>query len=220
MIVKKRLFRVLIITSVILLSIALFLFIYEYRSGQEQSFNKYRLSKAEMDSLHDGDIILRHGFGVVSDMIGETMNEEFNVSHCAIVCKPTADSIYVIHSVSSSLSDFDGVQTCGINKFMQESKPNSVMVVRYKAKIDKDLSCISKKANNYLKKQVAFDDDFDIIDHKKIYCSELPFLIFKEEFNHDIFNSTDPEKTTHKLFKSFWDTTQFSIIINHQLRKK
>lgn len=215
---RKKLFRVLIIISVILLSIALFLFIYERRSGQEQSFNKYRLTKAEIDSLHDGDIILRHGFGLVSDMIGKTMNEEYNISHCAIVCKPTPDSVYVIHSVSSSLSDFDGVQTCEINKFMQESKPNSVMVVRYKTKICKDLSCISKKAHEYLKRQVAFDDDFDIKDHSRIYCSELPFLIFKEEFHHDIFNSEDPEKTTHKLFKSFWDTTQFNIVINHQLR--
>lgn len=218
--VKKRLFRVLIITGVILLAITLFLFIYEYRSGQEQSFNKYRLTKSETDSLHDGDIILRHGFGIVSDMIGETMNEEYSVSHCGIVCKPTTDSIVIIHSVSSSLSDFDGVQTCPLNKFMQESKPNSVMVVRFKPKINKDLSCISRKANEYLQKKVSFDDAFDIKDHSKIYCSELPFLIFKEEFNQDIFNSADPEKSTHKLFKAFWDTENFSIIINHHTRKK
>ncbi len=218
--VKKRLFRVLIITGVILFAIILFLFIYEYRSGQEQSFNKYRLSQTEIDSLHDGDFILRHGFGVVSDMIGETMNEEFSVSHCGIVCRPTPDSIVIIHSVSSSLSNFDGVQTCALNKFMQESKPNSIMVVRYKPKIDKDLSCISKRANEYLQQKVQFDDDFDIVDHSKIYCSELPFLVIKEGFNQDIFNSTDTKETTHKLFKSFWDTTQFSIIINHQLRKR
>jgi hypothetical protein len=218
--VKKRLIRVLIIILVILLSIALFLFIYEYRSGQEQSFNKYRLTDSEIDSLQDGDIILRHGFGVVSDMIGETMNEKFNVSHCAIVCRPSADSIVIIHSVSSSLSNFDGVQTCELNKFMQESKPNSIMVVRYKSKINKSLSCISKRANYYLQKQVPFDDSFDIIDHSKIYCSELPFLIFKDEFNDDIFNSTDLEKTTHKRFAAFWDTTRFNIIINHQIRKK
>ena len=218
--VKKRLYRVLIIAGVILISIVLFLFIYEYRSGQEQSFNKYRLSKTEIDSLHDGDIILRHGYGIVSDMIGETMHEKYNVSHCAVVCKPSPDSIYIIHSVSSTLSDYDGVQTCGLNKFMQESKPNSIIVVRYKPKVSKDLSCISKRANDYLRKMVPFDDSFDIVDHSKIYCSELPFLIFKEEFNDDIFNSQDPEKDTHKKFEAFWDTTRFSIIINHQLRKE
>jgi hypothetical protein len=217
--VKKRLIRVLIITLVILLSIALFLFIYEYRSGQEQSFNKYRLSKTELDSLHDGDIILRHGFGIVSDMIGETMNEKYNISHCAVVCKPSPDSIVIIHAVSSSLSDFDGVQTCEINKFMQESKSNSIMVVRYKPKINKDLSFISKRANYYLQKQVPFDDKFDIVDHSKIYCSELPYLIFKEEYNDDIFNAENKDLSTHRRFAAFWDTTRFSIIINHQLRK-
>lgn len=217
--VKKRLFRVLIITSVILILFALFLFIYEYRSGQEQSFNKYRLSQTEIDSLHDGDIILRHGFGIVSDMIGETMNEKFNVSHCAILCK-TPDSVYVIHSVSSSLSNFDGVQTCDMNKFMQESKPNSIIVVRYKPKIAKNLSCIAAKAHEYLKMQVPFDDKFDIQEHSRIYCSELPYLIFKSEFNDDIFNAADPDKSTHKRFEAFWDTTRFTILINHQLRKK
>ena len=103
---------------------------------------------------------------------------------------------------------------------MQESKPNSIIVVRYKPKINKDLSYISKRANYYLKKQVPFDDKFDIVDHSKIYCSELPYLIFKEEYNDDIFKAANTELSNHNRFEAFWDTTRFSIIINHQLRKK
>ncbi len=217
---KKRLIRVSIITFAILLSIALFLFIYEYSSGQEQLFNRYSLSKSEIDSLQDGDIILRHGYGIVSDMIGKTLNEEFNVSHCAIVCRPNKDSIYIIHSVSSTLSDFDGVQACGLNKFMQESKPNSVIVVRYKQKNKKSLSCISKRANYYLQKQVPFDDSFNIKDTSKIYCSELPWLIFYNEFKDDIFNLESPNEIDHKKFSAFWNKNKFDIIINHQKRIK
>lgn len=217
---KKKLIRVSIITVAILFSITLFLLVYDYRSEQEQSFNRYRLSKNEIELLQDGDIILRHGFGVVSKMIGETMHEKYNISHCAIVSRPTHDSISIIHSVSSSLSDFDGVQVCSLDKFMQESMPNSVIVVRYKPKQKNEMSLISKRAAYYLEQKVPFDDDFDINEHSKIYCSELPYLVFKEEFKVDIFDAAHPEKSRHKKFEAFWDTAMFSIIINHQLRKK
>ncbi len=213
---KKRLVRVLIIIFVLLVSIVLFLFIYEYRSKQEQFFNSYLLSKNEIDSLQDGDIILRHGFGLVSDMIATKMNEKYSVSHCAIVCKPKIDSLYIIHSVSSTLSNFDGVQYCSFKNFVKESKPNSIIVVRYKSKKN---HLISQKAKYYLDREVPFDDKFDIQDTNYIYCSELPWLIFFQEFNDDIFNVKSSNEINNKKFAAFWNPEKFDIIINHQEKK-
>ncbi len=95
----------------------MFLFLYNYRTEQEHSFSTYTLSKKEINLLQNGDIILRHGYGMASDIIVKTLNEKYDISHCAIICKDS-NQINVIHSVSQSLSDFNGVQTQTLSRFI------------------------------------------------------------------------------------------------------
>jgi hypothetical protein len=223
--VSKTVKRIIIVLGVILgtaLIIWLFLFIYEYRSKQEQLFSDYALTKAEIDSLHDGDIILRHGYGLVSDGIVETLNSDINISHCAILTKDTNNKYMVIHSVSQSLSDFDGVQSQDLKTFIQDSKKNSVIVVRYRFKPGEDSTLIGKKAKYYLEKKVPFDMDFDLQDSSKIYCAELLWKIFKDYYNYDCFDTDKPGshgKNYHLTFHPFLDTTHFRVIINHHTRE-
>ncbi len=223
---NKTVKRIIIIFSIIVctgLLIWLFLFIYEYRSKQEQLFSNYTLTKSEIDSLNDGDIILRHGYGLVSDGIVETLNSDINISHCAILTKDTNNQFIVIHSVSQSLSEYDGVQTQDLKTFIKDSKENSVIVVRYRFKPGEDTSIIGKKAKYYLSKRVPFDMDFDLKDSSKIYCAELLWKIFKENYNYDCFDTEHPDlhdKNYHLTFHPFLDPKHFRVIINHHNRKQ
>ena len=214
--------RIIVVIFIIFLSMAasvrLFLYAYENRSMQEQSFYKYALSKEEINKIQDGDIILRHGYGFVSDMIVERLHEKYAISHCAIVCKDDT-SCMVIHSVSSSLSDIDGVQSQELNSFIQDSHYNSVIVIRYKPKINKPLSAISRKAKYYLAQQIPFDNAFNINDSSEFYCSELLWKVILNEYGDDIMLGKNNERKDHLRFDTFFDTTKFEIIINHQLRK-
>lgn len=195
----------------------MFLFAYNYKSKQEHFFSTYKLSSSEIAQLKDGDIILRHGFGMVSDLIVSTMNEEYDISHCAILVKDR-NGFNVIHSVSQSLSDFDGVQSQSLNRFISDSKENSIIVVRYKGNSD---SLISGSAKYYLNKKIPFDNDFDIKDSSKIYCTELIWKVIKDSQGVDIFSKQLEEnnKKSQYRFSALWDTTKFQIIINHHLRK-
>ncbi len=213
---KKKLIKISLFIVSTLVLITLFLFAYEYKSEQEQLHNKYRLSKAEMDSLQDGDIILRQGFGIVSESISKTLSEEYRISHCAIVRRPNPDSIVIIHSVSSSLSDVDGVQTCEINKFIQESQPNTVIVVRFISNDGKSNSAISERANYYLHQQIPFDSDFDVKDSTKFFCTELIWKVLKDEYHKDILNIDQPDQLNANKFSVFWDSPHFKVILNHQ----
>ena len=78
------------------------------------------LSEDEITLIQDGDIILRHGNGLVSDLIVKSLHEEFDISHCAIITKKNNDFV-VIHSVSQSLSDYDGVQSQSLKSFVKSS---------------------------------------------------------------------------------------------------
>ncbi len=197
----------------------MFLFIYDLRSEQEHFFSTYCFTPSEIDSIEDGDIILRHGFGFVSDMIVKTLKEKYSLSHCAIICK-RPDKISVIHSVSQSLTSKDGVQEQDLKDFIRDSQENSIIVVRYINNHSKKNSAISEKARYYLRKNIAFDNAFDIKDSSSIYCSELIWLVIKNEFNDDIFDlKTSNAKDIQKL-KYFFDSPRFRQIINHQNKIK
>lgn len=216
---KRKPIKIVLFIVFIVTLILLFLFAYEYKSEQEQFYNKYRLSKEEISLLQDGDIVLRQGFGLVSESISKTLNEEYNISHCAIVRKPNPDSIFVIHSVSSSLSDIDGVQACGLKKFVRESQQGSIIAVRFQSAGEKMNKAISDRADYYLQKQVKFDNSFDIRDSSKFFCTELIWKIIVDEFDMDILNIDQPDQVSANKFGVFWNSPHFQVVLNHQLNK-
>jgi len=214
---KKTVIIFIIILSVTA-SLRLFLYAYEHRSMQEQSFYRYALSEGELNKIQDGDIILRHGYGLVSDMIVEQLDEKYDISHCAIVCKSDTQ-FQVIHSVSSTLSNIDGVQAQDIRSFIRDSQYNSVIVIRYKPQINKPLSAMSRRAKDYLKRQIPFDNGFNIEFSSEFYCTELLWKVIINEYGDDIMQGKNNERKDHLRFDTFLDTTKFDIIINHHLRK-
>ncbi len=218
---KRKLIIFFIVLAVILISIYLFLWVYDYCSQQEQVVSNYTLSHEEISSLHDGDIILRHGYGFVSDMIVETLNDSTGISHCAILTQYKGHWI-VIQSVSSTLSDVDGVQWQDLNTFIRQSKKNSVVVMRYRhGKNDSDLARIGARAKYYLDKKIPFDNAFDLFDSTSFYCSEILWKVFKDEYHVDIFESKyRPEHYDYMKFDTFLDTSNFKVIFDHRKRIK
>jgi uncharacterized protein YycO len=211
--------KVFYFVIVLFISIALFLFIYENNSKQEQILSTYTLNQNELKKIKDGDIILRHGYGMVSDMIADFLNNTQDVSHCAIITQNDT-GFSVVHSVSQSLSDYDGVQTQDLKTFIRDSKKNSVIVLRYKNSKDICPSPVSKYAKYYLKKKVPFDHSFDITDTSEFYCTELIWKVFKDAYDVDIFSTYyGDDDIGHLKFKMFTDTNYFEEIINHHNRK-
>jgi uncharacterized protein YycO len=218
---KRKIIIFFIVIISLIIGIYLFLLIYDYHSQQEQIVSRYTLSKKEISLLHDGDIILRHGYGFVSDMIVETLNDSSGLSHCAILTQYKGHWI-VIHSVSSTLSDVDGVQWQDLATFVSQSKRNSIVVVRYKhVRNDSDLARIGTRAKYYLKRKIPFDNAFNLNDSTAFYCSELLWRVFKDEYHVDIFESKYQQKHyDYMKFDTFLDTSNFKIIIDHRKRIK
>jgi hypothetical protein len=216
----KRIVLIVFIVFVSFLTSAwLFLLAYDYRSSQEQFFYRYTLSEKEYHEIQEGDIILRHGYGLVSDLIVEQLKEKYDISHCAIVVK-TDTGLAVIHSVSSSVSNIDGMQAQDLKSFIEESQYNSVVVIRYKSKIGKSNAAIGRKAQYYLAQKIPFDEAFDINDSTEFYCTELLWKVILNEYGDDIMAGKNNVRKDHLRFDTFLDTTKFDIIINHQERKK
>jgi len=179
----------------------------------------YTLKVEEKHLLQEGDIILRHGYGMVSSIISNTLKEDFSLSHCAIVVKDSLDKFKVVHSVSQSISDYDGVQIQDLNLFINDSKPNSVIVVRYKALEEDQKLLVREKTMDFLNRQIPFDHKFDISDTTELFCTELIWRIFLDLFDDDILDSENFKGTLSAFkFAFFLDPKRFDIIINHHSR--
>ncbi len=178
-----------------------------------RSGSNYALSAEETALLQDGDIILRRGSGMVSDMIAKLLNEDHDLSHCGVVARRNGN-FYVVHAVSNSLSEVDGMQVHPLGRFVAQSKPGSVVVTRLRT--DHDRSGISRRAVHYLKQEVPFDHHFDLADSSKIYCSELIWRIVREEFGVDIFAGATADELAPYRFANFLDPELFEVVLDHQ----
>jgi hypothetical protein len=174
----------------------------------------YQLTDSEQRLLEPGDIILRRGSGIVSDFIADVLKETYDVSHCGIIAEHDS-ALWVIHSVSSSLSDFDGMQAHRLQAFVRQSKPGSVVVSRLRT--TQDRGPIATRAKGYLRRQVPFDHHFDLEDSTTIYCSELVWRILRDEYGVDVFDAPDEgDEVGRYRFARFTDTARFHIVLNHQ----
>lgn len=160
--------------------------------------------KCRLSEIRGGDIILRMGEGFISQMIAWALADSVQLSHCGIVvCRN--DSFHVVHSLPKELSEHDGVQICSLEKFVAESLPNSVVVVRPK---NLQNEIMEARAWHYLSHPKPFDWDFDVNDSTDFFCSELPLHIWKHEFGVDFCSGSED----YPRFSLFMDTVCFERV--------
>ena len=173
--------------------------------------SQYRLPKEQRALLRHGDIIMRRGYGMVSRMIATRLEGAYNLSHCGVVIERER-RLYVLHTVSSNVSDIDGVQIQPLDDFVRQSKPGSIAVTRL---IDSsDVSILIRESQRYLEAQVPFDHDFDLHDASTLYCSELLWRSLKEGGGHDIYTGLYDEEGAWFSFDAFFNPEYFTEVFN------
>ena len=162
------------------------------------------------DSLRSGDIILRKSYGLISDIIVMNLNDTLDVSHCGIIIKEPDSSCKVIHSLSKKVSNADGVQICGLEQFMADSKTETVRVFRF---LSDSQGEIAAQALRYLKQKTPFDETFDATDSTALYCSELPVQSIRNAFKIDVSSGEKMLKFSVFLQPDFFREIPF--VSNH-----
>ena len=211
---KKNKIFIVLLTFILLLFLIIYL--YQKNSVKKEQTNDYRLEKQEIAQLKEGDIILRHGFGIISDMIVKISNDSFPVSHCGILCRNSNQTWVVIHTVSNSLSAIDGIRAETLPSFIKNSKKKSIIIVRYKNANDSLNHNLTTHAYYYLNKHIPFDDRFDTKDTTEFYCTEFIRQLFLDVYKTDIYQTYHQDILD---FEPFYDTNLFKTVFSHQVSK-
>lgn len=196
--------------------------IFFYFDGIEErkQIEKYReiprLSEQEKMLLKNGDILLRRGFGIFSDMIAEDLNSsDYDVSHAGILYQ-SKDGWMVIHSLSSDVSKVDGVQMQPLDSFLYYSQPKKIIVSRLNNINDSIGNKIVERALYYLGKNVPFDHQGDYKNSDKLFCTELIWQILIKDIKilSPVFkNKKDTDNFYYKL-DVLYDGKYFTPVIN------
>lgn len=206
-----------IVTWVFAPAVVLLLLGYWGRSAEaSESALPYALDASEVALLEEGDIILRRGSGMVSDMIAKLLDEDYDLSHCGIVVQRDT-TLYVVHAVSNNISEADGMQVHRLPEFIRQSQAGSVVVCRLRT--TEDRSGIARDAIHYLQQAVPFDHYFNLADSSSFYCSELPWHIIRKRFGVDIFQGVAGQEHAHYRFANFLDPALFEVVLDHQKSK-
>lgn len=208
---KVRKLSLIVIVALLLLLIVASL-VYEKGEQAAEERSAYALSPNEVELLQEGDVILRRGYGMVSRMIATKMEGRYELSHCGVVVE-RAGQKWVVHTVSSSLSETDGMQIHRLEEFVRQSKAESIVVARPRNAAGPRLA---ERCLHYLAEEVPFDHDFDIEDASSFYCSELIWRSLDECCGVDGLAGRYDDPIDYYSFDAFLNPEIFDIVLNHQ----
>jgi hypothetical protein len=125
--------------------------------------------------LREGDVILRCGKGVVSDIFQKMSLYDRSFSHAGVLCREAGEwmVLHMLQAESGSELFFES-----LNDYCSVSKADSIAVFRLTNSADTvakvmDL-CRALKTN-----PPAFDDRFNLDSDDELYCTELVYKVYR-----------------------------------------
>ncbi|WP_372474619.1 hypothetical protein AB4865_04955 [Capnocytophaga sp. ARDL2] len=180
-----------------------------------QRIESASLSEIQMSKIQDGDIILRRGYGLLSDWVADYFNQSaYDVSHAGILYKK-GEEWYVIHSLSADNRNISGVIEESLNSFLHYSQANKLVVVRVKNISSMQQNQLVSYAKEYVKMQTPFDKKGNIHDDSELFCTELIWYILFYKMNY--FPLPKEESSQKKLWYSMdglTDESFFEILLS------
>lgn len=160
-------------------------------------------------NLKAGDILLKSGKGQISNLVLRVLDEEIPISHGLIVCEKD-DGLFLVHSLSHTVSEKDGVQTTSLQNFFSDLRPGTFYALRHRDK--KVRERIAYEALEYLKIQPGFDHQYDHRDSSQLYCSELVNNVLVKASGKQYFGIKQVEKFELLSFNELLESKDFTIL--------
>lgn len=144
------------------------------------------------DNLADFDLIVSKGQSFQSKLVSIFNFSLMGYTHIGIIHREK-NNVYVLHSTPDGTKD-NSIRYDRLNIFLDLSSVSDVSILRLRNISDADKNALENEFNKYKVLKVPFDYDFNNSDSKKIYCSELVYLLYKNSnlFSDNQFDISKP----------------------------
>lgn len=137
------------------------------------------------DSLQEGDLILRHGRGLISDMFMNFSTDEAKYSHSGVLHWENG-KLMVMHSIDGGENGNNEMRKEPIEIFCHPQAVFGFGVFRFDLDSVK-MAVFDTLIQHYYQEKMEFDLDFDLRTDDKMYCSEIIYkslLVASEDKNY------------------------------------
>ena len=170
------------------------------------------LSAKELNSLREGDILLRKGYGWISDRIADLLDEKIRITHCGLILTKGYTEPHILHTMSDDRTN--GIFVEPLSAYLKQSQQGSLVGIRLKAATEMN-EAVVMESKRLLAKKIPFDLAFNDADSSSFYCAELFAYVFRKVCNRDLL----PEKINLYGLKAirmrnFLNPNEFEILFN------
>lgn len=137
----------------------------------EHQMQQWKAAGLDESTLMDGDLVLRHSMGFVSDAILTFQTQDPQYSHSGIV-KKIGNKTYVYHATGGEENVSQKMKREEIALFCHPAATYKFGVFRWDI-TDEQRAHFMKILDGYYAAGMEFDLDFDMTTDNKMYCSEM-----------------------------------------------
>ncbi len=161
------------------------LFLVFYFLNKDNKLNDKAIDKGK---LADYDLILSKGQSFQSKLISIFNLTIADYTHVGIIHKE-GNEVYILHSTPDGTKE-NGIRYDCLKTFIDLSDASDVTVLRFKEISDFGRQMLKKEFVRYRTYKAPFDYNFNNFEERKIYCTELAYLIYTHSnvMEANIFN--------------------------------
>jgi len=169
-----------LLISVLLLTIILIFACYSFINSHSNNSIQKHNSSLEISKLNlqSGDLIFRRGTSIESQIVLLT-DQESDFSHVGMIYKINGE-VFVIHTVPREDDADPGyIKLEPINQFLSDGKASRLAIFRLKQNFSEKINIASSYAYNCYVNKYCFDNNYDLVSDKQLYCTELIWKAYK-----------------------------------------
>jgi hypothetical protein len=130
---------------------------------------------AVTEELKTGDIVLRSGKGLISDMFRSFSPSGSPWSHAGVLVVENG-AYYVYHIIGNPGKKFDGICREKLTDFCSSHTSKGYSVYRFTGVNFSESEMISR-IRLWQKSGIRFDEHFDLNDDRRMYCTEMIYKL-------------------------------------------
>lgn len=172
------------------------------------------LSLPDTSLLHSGDVIFRHGTGIISNLLLKFSQQDSRYSHVGILSKEK-NRMFVYHMIGGELNPGAVIKREPIEQFCSQDIANNFGI--YRTDIDsRGLQVVDSLLKYYFLSKLAFDTGYDLNTDDAMYCTEFVYkVITKASGNENYLTLSQLTGFTYIACDNLYLSPHFKTIYFH-----
>jgi Permuted papain-like amidase enzyme, YaeF/YiiX, C92 family len=122
-------------------------------------------------AVHNGDLVLRLGTDITSEMIRQLNKTDASFSHCGIASIEN-DTVFIYHAIGGEFNPDQQLRRESLYSFCHPAD-NKAMAIYRPGINEQQQQAMLHTARKYYQRRIPFDMAFDYASEDRLYCAEF-----------------------------------------------